>query len=255
MKYDKFDEKGLSLVISALLLVAISVATASAYYWWFTDLQLSTNEIVEESTAQQLHQQFTSLQISAQDEYYFKPDTNGSGEIDTSGGDERFIQDVEIEVFNNGDMQCDIELQVVGIEPDISWRALHIDRDNDYQLLYANDTPFNWGGSYIYFGGTDDSTANSVQVMTFYDEKSVKYYASNGTGPVNTTNMFKDTEDWYDIHDPDYNIGKISPRGKRTIHAYILISEAQVPSICTVKLRVHGSGKDAYKNIIFNMAE
>lgn len=193
------DTEAISPIIATILVIAVAVAAGVGLYFWFDTFQEGAQAEVGESATGSMRSMAVGsadIAISLQDEIFSfdemdaRDDTStgnivGNGRIswasdgtaDDENGergqawtDERFIVEIPIMVSSSAALEnvkifAGVPSVVSGGESILySYHWLHLDRDNDYQLLKSDGTPF--------VGYINDSTTdvyeNNTDGYTYY---------------------------------------------------------------------------------------
>jgi len=253
------NRKGISLVTSALLLVAISVVIASSFFIWYRGTLSEVAEETERGTAERLKYTLAELRMSSYSEYYVSGrDKDGDGEIginESEGYDERFVQEIKVELWNDGDLKLtDVNLKVSVLSENVEWRAFRIDRENNYQLLYPNGSAFKYNGSELYF---NNITGSNSTLLLLADDGTAFYASDENGNATNTTGFLNSTssEEWAELHCPEYDVGEVAPNSKRTVYIYVLVNECAVGDDIVVKLQARSlEGKTAERSVVIHVS-
>lgn len=253
------NRKGISLVTSALLLVAISVVIASSFFIWYRGTLSEVAEETERGTAERLKYTLAELRMSSYSEYYVSGrDKDGDGEIginESEGYDERFVQEIKVELWNDGDLKItDVNLKVSVLSENVEWRAFRIDRENNYQLLYPNGSAFKYNGSELYF---NNITGSNSTLLLLADDGTAFYASDENGNATNTTGFLNSTssEEWAKLHCPEYDVGEVAPNSKRTVYIYVLVNECAVGDDIVVKLQARSlEGKTAERSVVIHVS-
>ncbi|RLG37126.1 MAG: hypothetical protein DRN91_06245 [Candidatus Alkanophagales archaeon] len=253
------DRKGISLVTSALLLVAISVVIASSFYIWYHGTLSEVAEEAERGTAERLKYTLAELRMSSYSEYYVSGrDKDSNGEIginESEGYDERFIQEIKVELWNDGDLKfTDVKLKVSVLSGNVEWRAFRIDRGNNHQLLYPNGSAFKYNGSELYF---NNITGGDNALLLLADDGTALYASDEDGNAINTTSFLNSTssEEWVKLHCPEYAVGEVAPNSKRTVYVYVLVNECAVGDDIVVRLQARSlEGKTAERSVVIHVS-
>ena len=253
------NRKGISLVTSALLLVAISVVIASSFFIWYRGTLSEVAEETERGTAERLKYTLAELRMSSYSEYYVSGrDKDGDGEIginESEGYDERFVQEIKVELWNDGDLKLtDVNLKVSVLSENVEWRAFRIDRENNYQLLYPNGSAFKYNGSELYF---NNITGSNSTLLLLADDGTAFYASDENGNATNTTGFLNSTfsEEWAKLHCPEYDVGEVALNSKRTVYIYVLVNECAVGDDIVVKLQARSlEGKTAERSVVIHVS-
>jgi len=253
------DGKGISLVTSALLLVAISVVIASSFYIWYHGTLSEVAEKTEHGTAERLKYTLAELRMSSYPEYYASGrDKDGDGEVginESEGYDERFVQEIRVELWNDGDLKLtDVSLKVSVLSGDVEWRAFRIDRENKHQLLYPNGSAFVYNGSPLYF---NNMTGGDDALLLLADDGTALYASDEDGNAVSTTGFLNSThsEEWAELHCPEYAVGEVAPNSKRTVYVYVFVNRCAVGDDIVVRLQARSlEGKTAERSVVIHVS-
>lgn len=244
------DNNAVSLVTSALLLVAISVIIASSFYIWYEGVLSRSAESTETHTQHTLLYQYSELRISTYSEYYITRDSNNDNRIDAGPDfDERSIQEIRVDLINDGELELnDVELKVSMTGDDLTWYALDIRRDEDFALYNRSGMPYLLNGSRVFFKNTTASPTSMILITEYGEE----YSASDEQGSLlNTTDWRIDRSE---LHQPTCNAGVISPSSRRSIYIYILLDDVPVGThVLKIQAR-SAEGKRAEGSVILNVS-
>ena len=191
------DTGAISPIIATIMVLVVAVAAGAGLYFWFDNFQVSAQEEVGESATGNMRSMVigsADIAISMQDETFSFDETDarsdtstdnikGNGRIsyasdghdrrtngqrDVAWTDERFIVEIPIMVSSSAALEnvkifAGVPSVVSGGESKLySYHWLHLDRDNDYQLLKGDDTPFvgfiNDSATDVYENNTDGYT-------------------------------------------------------------------------------------------------
>lgn len=208
------NSKGVSQIISAVLLVAVATVAATGYYLWFTSLQKSTQTEVGENLKKSSLRHLNELSIHAIPVYYFS--------------DSIFIQELALELENLG--VCDyekVELRIMSVEAlngSVEWIALQVQNG---ELLYIN--------------------GSKAGIVECPKKSGITFYRKDGV--ICSLNF--DPSEKESLHNPTYVVGKIEKGKSREANAYIFINSTNLSEILIRVYAYSKEGAEAQKLIRF----
>jgi FlaG/FlaF family flagellin (archaellin) len=208
------NSRGVSQIVSAVLLVAVATVAATGYYLWFTGLQTSTQTEIGENLKKSTLRHLNELSIHAIPAYYFS--------------DRRFVQEIAVELENLG--VCDyegVQMKVMSVEAlngSVEWIALQL---QDGDLLDIN------GGK----AGSVECPKNS----------GIPFYRKDGT--ICGLNFDPSSREL--LHNPTYPVGRISKGEGKEARAYLFINSSASGDILIRIYAYSKEGAEAQKLIRF----
>jgi FlaG/FlaF family flagellin (archaellin) len=208
------NSRGVSQIVSAVLLVAVATVAATGYYLWFTGLQTSTQTEIGEKLKKSTLRHLNELSIHAIPAYYFS--------------DRRFVQEIAVELENLG--VCDyegVQMKVMSVEAlngSVEWIALQL---QDGDLLTING-----------------SKAGSVECPK---NSGIPFYRKDGT--ICGLNFEPSSREL--LHNPTYPVGRISKGESKEARAYLFINSS-APGDILIRIYAYSKeGAEAQKLIRF----
>jgi FlaG/FlaF family flagellin (archaellin) len=208
------NSRGVSQIVSAVLLVAVATVAATGYYLWFTGLQTSTQTEIGENLKKSTLRHLNELSIHAIPAYYFS--------------DRRFVQEIAVELENLG--VCDyegVQMKVMSVEAlngSVEWIALQL---QDGDLLDINGEK----------AGSVECPKNS----------GIPFYRKDGT--ICGLNFDPSSREL--LHNPTYPVGRISKGEGKEARAYLFISSS-APGDILIRIYAYSKeGAEAQKLIRF----
>ncbi|GEM_PF-1778489 len=208
------NSKGVSQIISAVLLVAVATVAATGYYLWFINLQTSTQTEVGENLKKSSLRHLNELSIHAIPVYYFS--------------DSIFIQEIAFELENLGVCDYDkVELRIMSVEAlkgSVEWIALQVKN-----------------------GDLLDINGNKVGEVECPKNSGIAFYRKDGT--ICSLNF--SISDREILHNPTYSVGRINKGDSREARAYLFINSTNSSEIL-IRVYAHSKeGAEAQKLIRF----
>ncbi|MEM2146963.1 MAG: archaellin/type IV pilin N-terminal domain-containing protein [Candidatus Jordarchaeaceae archaeon] len=165
------NEKAVSQVISAVLLVAVAIVASTAFYAWFTGLQSKTQEGIGETTTKTALRKVGEIGISTVPEYYSPK--------------EKFVQEIAIKLENR--WVSDLSgvflrvLDVNALNESVEWVVFHA---KDYWIL--------------------NKIGNQIDTITCSNSVGIPYYTKDGLICGSDYDFESNKQE---IHNPTYYVG------------------------------------------------
>ncbi len=239
------NKKGMSLIISMLLLIGTAIVIGVAYYTWSNSVYNDVTSEITPTIKSSVGNMITPMDISTIDTYYFtNMDTNNDDKI-SNNPEERFVQTIKLDFINNLNEDLAVNARIYCLTQNVSWASLNIDKNNNNLLLDRNGNPYNYSGNNIYFNGTSDYSS-----MKFYDENGELYYAATSNGSaINTSNL----TDLINLDAPSKSFS-INGNSKKIVCYYILINSTKVPNTILFKIVASTKYGDVEKTVSFEVS-
>ncbi len=208
------NSKGVSQIISAVLLVAVATVVATGYYLWFTGLQTNTQTEVGENLKKSSLRHLNELFIHAIPVYYFS--------------DRIFIQELAFELENLGVCDYDkVELRIMSVEAlngSVEWIALQVQN-----------------------GDLLDINGNKAGEVECPKKSGIAFYRKDGA----ICSLDFNTSDREILHNPTYSVGRINKGDSREARAYLFINSTNSSEILIRVYAYSKEGAEAQKLIRF----